>query len=88
MPRRPRLAVPILHSLLAEDDVESKLFAMDRLGLVRSIESVPLLVDYLGAGARLSSRAHETLVAIAGKDLGNEPQKWLGWFEENDESCK
>jgi len=81
--RAPQLALPVLHSLLADGDKDSKLFAIDRLSYLRSAGSVPPLVDLLEVEGVLSKRAHEALNVIVGKDLGSKPGPWLDWYEKN-----
>lgn len=84
----PEHALPVLHSLLTDGGQNTKLFAIMRLTLVRSPQSVPHLTGLLSARDNLSEEAHNLLKTIVGRDLGPDPAPYLDWYEKNKQQPK
>jgi HEAT repeat protein len=64
----------------ADEDVRQK--AAWALGRIKAMKAVPALIEAMqtyGSG----SNAQTALVSITGQRLGDDPQKWLEWWELN-----
>jgi HEAT repeat protein len=80
--RSPQLALPVLHSLLEDDNEQARQYAVSRIADLRKLESVPHLAAILGKKDPLSKRVQEVLQSIVGKNLGPDPGAWIKWYEE------
>ena len=83
MIRAPERAVRVLHSLLVDSNAEAKQFAINALASLKKPESVPHLVPLLSAEKPVAEAAHRALFTIVGRDLGQEPEPWLKWYQES-----
>jgi hypothetical protein len=63
---------------------ERPILAARALGALRDVSSIPILIQALEGGSRLSAvAAAEALAQITLQRLGPSPEKWLKWWKEN-----
>jgi len=75
-----------LMALLKDPQLDIRLAAVKALGEIRSTEAVGPLIDLLAHDAeeqRLTYFVLKTLKEITGQDLGNTPDNWQRWWEQN-----
>lgn len=77
----PPQALPVLYSLLSENEEQAVRFAVVRLRELRRPESVPHLAKLLTGEEPYPEMARRALEAIVGQDLGAQQAPWLEWYE-------
>lgn len=83
---RDAAALPALRRWLRDPaDWKTRASAAAGLGLLRSAAAMPDLLDALDdKSASVRATALETLVPLAGRDLGADPKAWRSWWRERE----
>ncbi len=67
-----------------EDQPERRVLAVQALGEIREVSSVPILMDALGADdPDIRQAAEEGLRSVTRHSLGEDPDAWQTWWEKN-----
>ncbi len=83
---RTPAALEALHELLADPQWGVRVEALQRVGLWRAKESIPVLIERLAAeSGRFTADVHAALVAVTRIDLGRHPQPWRQFWEREGE---
>jgi len=86
--KAPESALPVLHSLLTDDNEQARQFAISRITVLRNPESVPYLSKLLKGKKGFSKKAHDALKSIVGKDLGEDAGPWMEWYGKHKQQSK
>jgi hypothetical protein len=67
-----------------EDQPERRVLAVQALGEIREVSSVPILMDALGADdPDIRQAAEEGLRSVTRHSFGGDPDAWQAWWEKN-----
>ena len=80
-------AVERLHALLSDRDWSVRVEALQQVGRLRRKNSIPFLIDRLGAErGRLVRDVYAVLRLLTGLDLGILPTRWRMWWDKESET--